>query len=407
MKSLITLKTSEENKMKFTNFLKLLLSVLLLTAIVTVALFLIKEKQPNNQPLPDADVEAVELTDIGGPFKHWFYRLSNEGKHAYNLILSSIYSMPEEIEINRIDSETLDEVFYALMSDNPDLFFLGRRCTLRTVGMHTFFSVDYTVSKNEYSEMKTELDSVCAEISASFTDKTDLWQTELEIHDYIIDHCDYSLDDQTLGSSSYGALVNGKAACEGYSKAAKLLLDAAGIENTLVTGNTESDTGPSGAHMWNVVKLGGEWYHLDCTWDDPVDETGKKTKNHLYFNVDDASVSFTHSDFSHDFNCNSMKESYFVKTGAYFESYDRSKEAEIAEILIKETKNGKETVYFCFADKKTFDSAVNDLMSNERIYYVLNSARKKSGIAFSTVSTGYLTDEDRFILALAPQIEQE
>lgn len=392
--------------MKFTKILKLVFSVLLMTALVTVALFLVKDIQ-SKRPDLDTSVEAVELTDIGGAYKHWFSSLSNEGKHAYNLILSSIYSMPEEIEINRIDSETLDGVFYALMSDNPDLFFVGRRCTLRTVGRRTFFSVDYTVSKEDYSEMKAKLDSVCNTVADSFTDKSDLWQTELEIHDYIIDNCDYSLDNELLGSSAYGALVSGKAACEGYSKAAKLLLDAAGIENTVVTGNTESDTGPSGAHMWNVIRLGGEWYHLDCTWDDPVDESGKKTKNHLYFNVDDKSVSSTHSDFSFDFGCNSMQESYFVKTGAYFESYDRSKESWLAEILISETKKGKETVYFCFADKKTFDSAVNDLMSNERIYNVLRIARDSSGIGFSTVSTGYLTDDARFIFALAPQIEQE
>lgn len=392
--------------MKFTKILKLVFSVLLMTAIVTAALFLVKDIQ-SKRPVFDTSAEAVELTEIGGAYKHWFSSLSNDGKHAYNLILGSIYSMPEEIEINSINFETLDGVFYALMSDNPDLFFVGRRCTLRTVGRRTFFSVDYTVSKEDYSEMKVKLDSVCNSVADSFTDKTDLWQTELEIHDYIIDNCDYSLDNELLGSSAYGALVSGKAACEGYSKAAKLLLDAAGIENTVVTGKTESDTGPSGAHMWNVVCLGGEWYHLDCTWDDPVDESGKKAKNHLYFNVDDESVSSTHSDFSFDFDCNSMKESYFVKTGAYFESYDRSKESWLAEILISETKKGKETVYFCFADKKTFDSAVDDLMSNERIYNVLRIARDSSGIGFSTVSTGYLTDDARFIFALAPQIEQE
>ena len=123
--------------------------------------------------------------------------------------------------------------------------------------------------------------------------------------------------------------------------------------------------------------------------------------------MDVESVSGTHSDFSFDFGCNSMKESYFVKTGAYFESYDRSKESWLAEILISETKKGKETVYFCFADKKTFDTAVDDLMSNERIYNVLRIARDSSGIGFSTVSTGYLTDDARFIFALAPQIEQE
>ncbi len=388
--------------MKPSKLIKTLLGALLLAVIVLSALLFVVNKKVNS-PYFDTSTEAVELTDIGGAYKIWFSRLSNEGKHAYNYILRSIYSMPEEIEINRIDSDTLDEVFYAILSDNPDLFFIGRKCTLRTAGRRTFFSVEYTMDKADYPQAKAKLDSACADIVATFSDTSDLWQTELEIHDYIVDNCDYSLEDEILGASSYGALVDKKAACEGYSKAAKMLLDAAGIENSVVTGKAENENGENVAHMWNVVKLGGEWYHLDCTWDDPVSDDGLKMKSHLYFNIDDESISHTHSEFSYDYGCNSMQESYFAKSGAYFESYSRANEAEIAEILIKEVKNGKDTVYLCFADKETFDAAVEDLLSNERIYHILKVARDNSDIRFSTIKTGYITDEERLIFAVAPQ----
>ncbi|MCI8515069.1 MAG: hypothetical protein HFI93_10675 [Lachnospiraceae bacterium] len=57
--------------------------------------------------------------------------------------------------------------------------------------------------------------------------------------------------------------------CEGYARAFQVLCKKAGIACTLVDGNAQSGTG-SGPHMWNYVKLDGEWYGADVTWNDPV-----------------------------------------------------------------------------------------------------------------------------------------
>lgn len=62
----------------------------------------------------------------------------------------------------------------------------------------------------------------------------------------------------------YGPLINGKGVCLGYVETFRLLMDMAGIECITVTGaaflNRES-------HAWNMVKLNGEWYCVDPTWD--------------------------------------------------------------------------------------------------------------------------------------------
>lgn len=373
-------------------------------ATAAVLLFVFSVKNISQEPAIDVSVEALELSDYGGEYKFWFSQLSNEGKHAYNLILESIYSMPDEIAINRIDSEELDAVFYALMSDNPDLFFVGRKCVLRAVGNDTWFSVDYIIEKNDYKRMKSELDSVCREVAASFTNPADQWQTELEIHDYIIDNCTYVLD-ENLGSTAYGVLVNGSGACEGYSKAAKLLLDKAGIENAIVSGYSESETSGRGPHMWNVVTLDGEKYYLDCTWDDPVDGSGEQSKTYIYFNVDSETLLRTHSELSYDFGCNAMQANYFVKTGAYFESYDRSLEQTLADVVVSEMSKGNQTVYFRFGNEEAYDKAVKDLLKKERIYTVLKLAKSGSEFSFSTKTTGYITDDVHMIFAVIPKTE--
>ena len=383
-------------------FLYLLSAVSAAVVTAAILLFVFSVRNVSEEPVVDVSVEAQELSGYGSEYKFWFSQLSNEGKHAYNLILESIYSMPEEIAINRIDSQELDAVFYALMSDNPDLFFVGRKCVLRTVGNETSFSVDYIIEKEDYQRMKNELDAACEDVIASFSNPSDQWQTELEIHDYIIDNCSYVLDEK-LGSTAYGVLVNGTGACEGYSKAAKLLLDKAGIENAIISGYSESKISGRGPHMWNVGTLDGEKYHLDCTWDDPVDESGEQTKTYLYFNLDDETLRKTHSEFSYDFGCNSKQADYFVKTGAYFESYDRSCEQALADVIVNELKKGNDTVYFRFSNKEAYDEAVRDLLENERIYTVLKLAKNSSEFKISTKSTGYITDDEQLLFAVIPK----
>lgn len=56
--------------------------------------------------------------------------------------------------------------------------------------------------------------------------------------------------------------------CEGYSRALKVLLDSEGIGCVLVDGNAPG----AGAHMWNYVRVGGNWYGVDTTWNSSENE---------------------------------------------------------------------------------------------------------------------------------------
>lgn len=114
------------------------------------------------------------------------------------------------------------------------------------------------------------------------------YEKQLAIHDYIAANCMF---DSTLEKMpnvtgdedaffAYGALINGTAVCAGYTEAAKLLLDMAGIENYRLD---------SMEHSWNLVKIDGEYYHMDITWDDPVPDVPGQAL-HDYFNLTDALV---------------------------------------------------------------------------------------------------------------------
>ncbi|MBW7476049.1 S-layer homology domain-containing protein [Paenibacillus oenotherae] len=120
------------------------------------------------------------------------------------------------------------------------------------------------------------------------------YETELAIHDYLLlniayDYENYKKDSVPEDSyTMYGALIGGIAVCQGYAYSAQLLLEMAGIEAHVVTGTANGI-----AHAWNKVKIGGEYYNLDVTWDDPVpDVSGRVTYG--YFNVTDEELSKDH-----------------------------------------------------------------------------------------------------------------
>lgn len=108
-----------------------------------------------------------------------------------------------------------------------------------------------------------------------------------KIHDFIIDKVDYKQDSETTtsGHSVYditGAMLDGQAVCDGYSKAFQEIAKKAGLETKRVTGDAWNDS-YSGPHAWNLVKVNGKWYHVDTTWDDPITSDGSKVKVYDFF----------------------------------------------------------------------------------------------------------------------------
>lgn len=110
---------------------------------------------------------------------------------------------------------------------------------------------------------------------------------ELAIHDYLVTHINY---DASLEASynAYDALIKGKAICGGYAECFKTFMDLLGIENTTLSG-----TAGDAQHIWNAVRLDGDWYQVDVTWDDPVNATSIAL-DHAYFNLSDEDMAIDH-----------------------------------------------------------------------------------------------------------------
>lgn len=97
-----------------------------------------------------------------------------------------------------------------------------------------------------------------------------------------------SYDTRLVSYSAYDGIVNGQTVCQGYALLTYEMMRQAGIPVKIVEGTSRGI-----AHTWNLVQLGGKWYHLDTTWDDPVpDEAGRIAYN--YYNLTDPQIRIDH-----------------------------------------------------------------------------------------------------------------
>ncbi|MBC2581216.1 transglutaminase domain-containing protein [Clostridium sp. DJ247] len=124
------------------------------------------------------------------------------------------------------------------------------------------------------------------------------YEKEAALHDYIINNSKYDNRFYTgnmpkESNTAYGILIKGIGVCQGYAEAMDMLLKAVGIESILVIGDA-NDSKNWISHAWNIVKIGGEYYHLDTTWDDPTTRDGSNHLRHSYFNVTDEQISKNH-----------------------------------------------------------------------------------------------------------------
>lgn len=250
--------------------------------------------------------------------------LTKQYRHLYNqlddtakIIYSKIYQNKENIKTGtyKIDFENAfqpllsqengelelkkqyQSAVEALIYENPDIFYLDvtkmyfniEKITKITgikynafidSGNESSYLSSVFYSKEDIEEYEKQIKQIKNQIIAQIDGKNDYQKIKM-IHDYLIDSIEYENDlTQNNVYDIYGALVNKRCVCEGYAKAFQYLMNESGIENTIVIGTGTNSRNKTENHAWNYVKLDGQWYAVDVTWDDPILSIGGKLTDH-------------------------------------------------------------------------------------------------------------------------------
>lgn len=230
-----------------------------------------------------------------------------------------------------LTQEQMTRLFEAFYRDNPQFFFLAREYrmgghnNLKDEPSYDTILLQYTMNS---AKRKTSVQAFTAKADQLLSDLTqteDDYLTELYLHDKIAELCLYdeqAAAEDTEGTSNaytaYGALVEGKAVCEGYAKAFQYLLHRVDIPATVVVGKSLSNTE---AHMWNLVTINGENYFVDPTWNDIQNRV-----QHTYFNLTTEMLAPTHTIDKGQaavLPCTATKDNYFYRNRTYIDTYSR------------------------------------------------------------------------------------
>lgn len=214
---------------------------------------------------------------------------------------------------------------------------------------------------------KTIYDLAVKVIEENVTEDMTDYEKELAIHDYIISHVSYDTDELSVfethsihSTDPYGALVDGKCICLGYTSTFRMFMDMLEIPCISIRGKSVHDDGEQADHAWNMVEINGHSYFIDVTWDDPVPDREGRPIRHKYVNVGEDYMKNKHRwDESLTAHTDSVEDSYIAHNLRVI-----SDESELTEMMEAALEAGDENFFFEPADSKGWDMKKADNENN-------------------------------------------
>ena len=174
----------------------------------------------------------------------------------FNSELKSVYDVSYGSNGSYRDSNQFTFTFYA-----SGVYYIR----FSVIDMSTYETKDtglYEYKLDIQDDNYPSVDQIVSDVTAQCeTECTTDFEKALWLHDWIIDHANY--DYSYTYCAPEGVLARGKGPCESYHSAYCMLLNKVGIASGRIEGN---------GHVWTAVKMDGEWYQIDSTWDDMGDD---------------------------------------------------------------------------------------------------------------------------------------
>lgn len=245
-------------------------------------------------------------------------------RSSFEILGNGILTFQKTIKIPGIkDKKELERILDAVVNDNPLICYFNPNEFSITYSGSYAITFDYLYERKKAAEVMKSVESEADFIIDQFImeDMSD-YEKCVAIHDYMTENIHYNFSAMSVNFvydafTVEGALLKHQAVCIGISKAVSLILNKMNIPCTIVHGRSGID-GQDLNHGWNMVKLDGNYYHIDVTWD--LQEVNRfSSRSHMYMNLDDESMLNNHDwDVEAYPTCNSNKENYYVKEKRYF-----------------------------------------------------------------------------------------
>jgi len=303
-----------------------------------------------------------------------FLQLDNAHRRIYNTLYEGVQQYKTTFDFGTETFADINLAYAALVKDNPQFFWLSgdSQCTVtKTNGRQTSLEYRATlypgIHPGDIREMQTRLERMVRVLELMAGKLSDDFLKALFIHNAIVKETEY-VSTAPNRYNAFGCLVEGKAVCAGYAAAYQLVLNRLGIVCMVVDGYDRAK-GPSGAHSWNLVQLGSDYYYIDVTWDDPTVRGSKEgTLTHHYFGLTEEELLCTHViDGGQNLpKARGTRYNYYQYYGMYLPRYSFEAVSEIAARQLQK----KDAFSVKFATPQETRRAEHDLLDNNRVFRI-------------------------------------
>lgn len=174
-----------------------------------------------------------------------------------------------QLSSNGLSFNEMSIVYYTFRNDNPVFYFVGGTSASYWSEFLMLTDPAYQSGSARRSAQKSIIDYVTSTAEKAEGAETD-YEKALIVHDAINEDVEYAYDAfgrpslEDWAHNILGAAEKGSGVCETYARTFQAVMNYLDVDNYLITGRVQG-----GDHAWNMVRLDdGNYYYVDCTWDD-------------------------------------------------------------------------------------------------------------------------------------------
>ena len=222
----------------------------------------------------------------------YYYSKMDKTKQAvYHAMLQGLLVLEDSIPMPRLEAEDLYQVFFLLRLDHPEIFWAtGYKYRYYPESANLVFLPEYLFEKGKIREHQKAMKARVEKLARAAQNLSE-WEKEKYVHDFICENVHYDKLKKPYSHEIIGPLGHGVGVCEGIAKSVKILCDALGIWCMIALCGNNPEKGIKYRHTWNIVRIGGAYYHLDTTFDNTLGKSDKvEDIRYDYFNLDDGHI---------------------------------------------------------------------------------------------------------------------
>ena len=270
----------------------------------------------------------------------YYYNHMNKRQQAvYHAMKTGIQSLAPSFPCPRMEGKELTDVFLKLRLDCPEIFFVsGFHFRYYPDSANVELSPEYLFDKNKIKDHQKAMKARVEKLVRPAATMAEL-EKEQYVHDFICQNVRYDKLKKSYSHEILGPLGQGVGVCEGIAKTVKILCDQLGIWCIVVISEANPEKNIKYRHAWNIVKIGGIYYHLDATFDNTLSHMGPVRYD--YFNLDDGKVFRDHEPVIWKVPDCTVSDGFYYRV----KKLSFTKMEEVEKRALQAAKKGKELIF--------------------------------------------------------------